>query len=208
MSLVSWIWGALVGKVRELILSIVDPIKDWVRNALKALGDILDSLRAAWENFTSKTLPDIWKAIEDLGKKIAQNIETNITNLTEYVTNVYNYMTEHVTNINKYVTENITNVNKYVTEHITYVTGTTQEWVRNFVAGLIPADFVKDPVGYIRAAVDLSAVIPADFIKDPLGYIGAAFNGLIEAWMLVVLQSLQEGLEEGLKQAEEELERG
>ena len=204
MSLLGDLWEGFMAWVRALVDSASATLRTWAKGITDALEAGLSSLRGAWDNFRTKTLPDLWKAIENAADTIVQNIENNITNVSEFVTNVYNYGSEYVTNVSNYITENITNEITNVTKNITQVIGADQDWVRNFVSGLIPADFTKDPLGYIRGAVDLSAVIPAGFTENPLGYIGAAFDNLIEAWITGSVGSFTAGLEEGLAEIEEE----
>ena len=48
--------------------------------------------------------------------------------------------------------------------------------------------------------VDVRSWFPADFLKDPLGYIGAAFANLINSWVEGITRSFWEGFEEGLEE--------
>ena len=208
MSLLGDLWEGFMAWVRTQVDSASATLRTWVEGITDKINEGLSNLGGAWDNFTTKTLPDLWKAIQDAANNVVETIENNITNVTEFVTNVYNYGREYVTNVNNYITEKITNEITNVTKNITQVVGADQDWVRNFVSGLIPADFVKDPLGYITGAVDLSAVIPADFIKDPLGYIGAALEGFLEPLIQGVIQSIAEGIEEAFKAMEEEEEYG
>ena len=47
---------------------------------------------------------------------------------------------------------------------------------------------------------DVRDWFPAEFLKDPLGYIGTAFSDLIDAWIGGVVRSFWEGFEEGLEE--------
>ena len=47
---------------------------------------------------------------------------------------------------------------------------------------------------------DVRSWFPAEFLKDPLGYIGTAFTNLINAWVQGVTKSFWEGFEEGLEE--------
>jgi len=47
---------------------------------------------------------------------------------------------------------------------------------------------------------DVRGWFPAEFLKDPLGYIGAAFTGLISSWVEGITKSFWEGFEEGLEE--------
>ena len=114
-----------------------------------------------------------------------------ITNVVENITNVYNDLSEYVTNVYNNVTEQITNVFNDTYNYVTNVIGVTQEildrgladnreWMTNFAK-------LMDPMGFLR---------------DPLGYIKAAFAVQGEIANNLVVKSFWEGFEEGL--AEEE----
>lgn len=169
MGLLEDIWAMIRGLVDALIHSIVDPIQKWVQNAISSIWTTISAVQTAWGYFTSKTLPDLWNAIREAGNNFVTYVE-NIYN------NTYTYVTQEITN----VTQNIYRTYQTTEQYITQVIGASEEWVQNFVAGLIPADFVKDPLGYMQTA----------------------FNGFIEYWIHGAVKSFQEGLEEGLRESE------
>ena len=165
MSLLSWIWDGIKAKVRYLVNSIVDPFKKWVY----------------------AKVDDLWEAIKNAGSTIIQYITKVYKTVEEYITNVYNYVTENIyntinnitqniTNTINNITQNITNVTKNITQNITNINGATQDWVRNFAKLLVPIGFTSDPVGYVKAIINIW--------KDP--------------WMNSVVKSFWEGFEEGL----------
>jgi len=164
-SLLSWIWDGIVWRVRSLIDSAVSTLKSWANGLISALSSALNTLRGAWDSFRTYTLPALWEAIRNAGQTIWQTITNVYNNVTNYVTNTYNY-----------VTQNITNVTNNITQNVTQVLGATREWVMGYVAGIVPVDFVR----------------------DPLGYIGAAFTGFIDAWVHGVAASFSRGLQKGL----------
>ena len=165
MGLLSWIWDGIRAKVKALIDSATAKIKDWARGFVKAAINAVD-----WVvNNITKIVTNIYKTVE------------------EYITNVYNYVTENITNVVNNITENITNNITNITKNITNVIGASKEWVKerliknrewmeNFVKLLVPIGFTSDPVGYVKAIINIW--------KDP--------------WMNSVVKSFWMGFEEGL----------
>lgn len=213
MSVLSWIWDGLVGLVKALIDAASSTLRSWVDglvagartfaqdlvasvssaldNAKRTIWNALTPLQFDWVNFKGYTLPRLWDAVAKAG-----------TYITQVLNNTYNYITQNATNVTNQIIQNITQEITNVNNYITNVTGASEDWVRNQFSTLIPADFIKDPVGYIGAAVNISAIIPADFIKDPLGYMEAAFNKFMEPWLLGPIDAFLKGFEEGIKEAE------
>ena len=170
MGLLEDIWAGIRGKSEWLIHSIVDPIVNKISEGIKQIADWVTGIESAWKNFTSKTLPDLWTAIQEAS-----------ATFVEYVENIYHVTEEYITNTYNTFTEEIHNTFHTTKEYITQVIGVDQDWVQNYVATIIPVDFVKDPVGYISTA----------------------FNGFIEYWVQGILNSMAEGAEEWFRELEE-----
>ena len=170
MGLLEDIWAGIRGKIEWLIHSIVDPIVNRINEGIKQIADWVTGVESAWEHFTSKTLPDLWTAIQEAS-----------ATFVEYVENVYHVTEEYITNTYNTFTEVIHNTFHTTKEYITNVIGVSEEWVRNYVAGLINPDF----------------------LKDPLGYLNGAFLRFIDPWVQGILNSMAEGAEEWFRELEE-----
>ena len=118
MSLLSWLIEEVKKWVEPFVRGIIDPIIKGAQNAVKFVSDGLSALQSAWTNFTSKTLPDLWKAIENASVSFVENIE-----------NIANYTVEKIENTYNYVTQEIHNVYHTTEQYITQEIGASQEWV-------------------------------------------------------------------------------
>jgi len=165
MGLLSDIWDGIRGKVKALIDSAFTNFKPWVR---ARISDAIAGIRQV-TNYITEHITNVYKTVK------------------EYITNVYNTVNEYVTKVYNNVTNYVTN--KYVTtnEYITNVVGASREWVEeelaenrawmlSFAKLMDPQGFLKDPIGYIKAAFDIQR--------------GVAQN--------LVVKSFWEGFEEGL----------
>ena len=175
MGLFSDIWDWMKSKVKALIDAATATLKTWARGLIDGvrsfaegvqatLGKAISSLRGAWDSFRTSTLPALWRAIENAG-----------TWITQYISNIYNTVVQNISNVVNNITKYVTNVYNTTKQYITNVTGATTEWVMGYIAKIIPADFIRDPWGYLQAA----------------------FGKFIETWVLGVAKAFGEGLLEG-----------
>ena len=111
MGLLSWIWDGIRGWVEALIHTVnawirpfveglisgakafahnlVSGVESVLQNAQKILGDGLKSLRGAWDNFTSKTLPDLWKALGNLRVDFSTGIARSGEDLRKWASDTF-----------------------------------------------------------------------------------------------------------------------
>jgi len=202
MSLFSWIWDSITAWVREFVASASATLRSWVNglisganafaqnlvngvrsaleNAQKILGDAISGLRASWENFWSKTWPDWLKGIRYLqgilGDKIAWLRGAWDSFTTSTLPDIWRQIGNVRIDLSAKISRGIDDVKSWAAVQI--------EGAKRYVDQ------------------QFATLIPAGFIKDPLGYLGAAFDGFIEYWINEAARSFQEGFDEGLKAEE------
>lgn len=169
MSLLGDIWDGIVSKVRGLIDSAVTNVKLWVNARIQ---DTIAGIK--------QVVTYVWNTV--------QNVYNNVSN---YVTNVVNQVSQYVTNVVQNVSNFITNVTHSTSQYITNIVGASTQWVEEKLAENREwmANFAKlmDPTG---------------FLKDPRGYIEAALNIWGLAAETTMATSFLRGLEAGLKEEE------
>ena len=165
MSLLGDIWGSIVSYVQSAIASAIAGIRQYITNVYNS-----------FYTFVTNTYNYITQAIQNIYNTIVQYVTNTYNYITQAITNVYNTVVQYVSNTYQYITQNITNVTQQIITNVTNVIGATTEWVQGYVAGIIPVDFIRDPLGYIRAA----------------------FTQFIDYWILGVIRDFSKGLDEGL----------
>jgi len=202
LSLFSWIWDTLTAWVREFVAAASATLRSWTQglisganafaqnlvngvrsaleNAQKILGDAISGLRASWENFWTKTLPDIGKAIDNVQRILGDKISWLRGAWDSFTTSTLPSIWRQIDNAR---IDLLAKISRGVED--------AKSWASAQAEGA-------------RRYVDQQFVtlIPAGFIKDPLGYLGAAFDGFIAFWINEAARSFQEGFDEGLKAEE------
>jgi len=140
MSILSGIWDGIRGWVEDLI----DSATAW-------LGSALDALGGAWDNFTTKTLPDLWGSIQQNANKIVSALENAVGNVTNYVTNWITNEIEYSSHFNTYVTQNIVNTIGASKDWVMEQDAAIRSWTDNLVKLVDPSSFLKDPKGTVEA---------------------------------------------------------
>lgn len=161
-------------------------IWNWAKSKVK---DLISSGLTTFKSWVNDKISDAISAID-----------WAITNITNYITNVYE-------TINKY----ITNVYNTTNQYITNIIGSSKEWVNARLVNM--KVYVDSVVGASRKwvdnrLVDMKAYVdsriklwdPIGFLKDPPGYIGGLFALLSLAKETKMIESFLEGFEEGLEE--------
>ena len=165
MSLFFLVWAGIKPKVKALIDRAMETLKDWVRPYVKTA---IDALRRVHQTFTTV-------------------INNAYTTVNQFFSNVYNNVTKRIyqtiTNVNKFVTNQITNVSNFITN----VTGVDMAWVRQQLI---------DERSWLRNTLKL--MDPMGFLTDPLGHIRAALDVQQQIAQATIVKSFWEGFEEGL----------
>ena len=167
MSLLSGIWDGIVGWVEDLI----DSATAW-------LGSKIAWLRGAWDNFTTKTLPDIWRSLQENANNIVSALENAAGSIVNKVENFYTEVHNHITNFNTIRNEFVTNI-----------IGASKEWV---------LDQGADIRGYIDNR--LLTYAPQGFQSNPEEYVKTHADERYLAGLFKVMESFGEGFVEGLEE--------
>jgi len=196
MSLLSNIWDAITAWVRAAIDAATAEIRRWVNgliagarafaenlvkgavglidNARAVLGAAVTALQGAWNHFVTKTLPDLWAGIQNAVAAASKVLAGAIADVQSWVGNL------------------IGGVQSLIAK--------TGEGIRSWVSNLFSG---------IPGIMDqrIRGLVPVDFIRDPLGYLQAAFLRFVGPWIAGILRSVAEGIDAGTREAEEEIER-
>lgn len=144
MSLLGDIWDSIVSRVRTLISSALADFKYWVH---ARISDAIAGIRQVYNNVTTY-LTNVYNNVS--------NYLTNVyNNVTNYLTNVYNNVNNYITNVTHNTNQYITNVVGASTEWVTKKLEENREWMMNFAKLMDPMGFLKDPRGYIDAALGI-----------------------------------------------------
>ena len=134
MSLLEWIWDGIVGLVRGLIDAASSTLRGWVTGVISGVNAGLAGLRASWDVFWTKTLPDLWAAIRNAGATILQSI-----------TNVYNNVVQYVTNWNTNTTQVYNQYTQVTNQYNANILGATREWVMEILGPAILNELERIP---------------------------------------------------------------
>lgn len=180
MGLFSDIWDWMKSKVEGLINAALTKFKSWVNGAIKAAINAVDWVITNVSEFIDNSIHYIDESLNYWGDQITQFIDNSIHYVDESIHYWGDQVTQYVTNVVNNVTNYVTNVTKVFKTYVTNVTGTTTEWVMGYIA----------------------KIIPADFIRDPWGYLLAAFNKFVDVWVHGLVKDFGEGLYAGATEEE------
>lgn len=180
MGLFSDIWDWCKSKVQGLINSAISGVKTWAKNTINSA---IAGIQKVY-NYVSEIVNNVYNTfteyITNVYNSVSEYISNVVNNVYNYVSNVYNTTVQNITNTINNITKYVTNITKVYKNYVTNITGTTTEWVMGYIAQIIPADFIRDPWGYLQAA----------------------FGKFIETWILGVTGDLAEGLQAGATEEE------
>lgn len=144
----------------------LQPLRDWVDASLAGARD-------AWENLVAgavSMINSVSGALTNLGVELRDRWDTfntlTLPSIWDTITNMFVGAINHIDTVNL-------NLRSFISNEFVDFAG----WVEGLFA-------VLDPLG---------------FLKDPLGYIKAAFDTLIEPWAGKLIESFLAGFEEGLE---------
>ena len=120
MGLLADLWTRFKALLPDWLLYFLGLVIDFIDNLVLELDKGISWLEGQWLNFTSKTLPELGKAIQDLSNDFVSFVENGATVFVETVENTYNYITQEIHNT-YHTTE----------QYITQVIGADQDWVEN-----------------------------------------------------------------------------
>lgn len=162
------------------------------------LDDLINGLKSWVRNVVDAAISGVKDWVRGFVKAAIAAVDWVVTNITKYVTNVYNSLSEYVTNVYNTVNEYITNVVHNITENITNIVNNTIKYITNVTK--VYKEYVTNIYGINEAWVRnfFTLMDPTGFLRDPLGYIQGAFTNFIDFWVHGLVKSLAEGLQIGL----------